>query len=390
MMTDRAIRLAIAGLGGAADLVLPWIGRVEGVVLAGGADVRPEARASFASHHGVPAFASVEELCDDPGIDAVWIETPNQYHCEHAICAAEKGKHVICAKPLATTMEECDRMIAAADSRGVTLIQGHSKIFDAPIQAIRDIVASGRLGRVIAVQTLLYNDWLQRPRLAEELDPARGGGIILRQGPHLVDIATYIMGRGPLSVRATAGAWDPNFAATGNFSAHLDFGDGVAADLLMNGYGYFDSTELHWDIGAMGARKTQAGEARHRRTSVLSPDEKYGASPDPAAQIRRRLGKHPPFFGLTIISCERGVIRQSPDGLFVYDGDGRTEVPVSDFVGRSAELIELRDSLRERRAAFPDGRWARATLETCLGIARSADEGREIVLERQVALNDRD
>lgn len=376
------LRVGVAGLGGAAQLVLEWFDKVEGVALAAAADLRNDACRDFTATYDLPAFASVEELAQASDVDAIWVETPNHLHCRHTLAAIAGGKHVICAKPLAVTTDECRQMIEAAERAGVLLIQGHSKIFDPPVRKMREIVASGRLGRVIHVQTMLYNDWLQRPRLDEELDEARGGGLVMRQAPHLVDIATYIVGRGPRSVRAVGGAFDTHFDTIGNFSALLDFGDGVGASLILNGYGWFDSNELHWDIGAMGARRTAPRVTRDRRTSILTADEKYSSGPDDAARARRAVGDHPPFFGLTIVSCEKGVIRQSPDGIYVYT-DQRSEEPVDPYMGRAAELIELRDSIREGRQAFPDGRWAMATLETCVAILRSIREKREIGLNQQ-------
>src|SRR5690348_14938785 len=199
------LRIGIAGLGAASRLVLPYMSKVPGVRLAGAADIRTEAREGFARAYGLAAFESVEGLCDFDGIDAVWIETPNHLHCRHVLAAAARGKHVICAKPLAATLEECDRMIAACRANGVQLLQGHSKVFDSPIRAMTDTARSGRLGQVIAVDSWWFNDWLRRPRLAEELDESRGAGFILRQAPHLVDIACYISGSPAVRVRAMTG-----------------------------------------------------------------------------------------------------------------------------------------------------------------------------------------
>ena len=91
-----------------------------------------------------------------------------------------------------------------------------------------------------------------------------------------------------------------------------------------------------------------------------------------------------PFFGLTIVSCERGVIRQSPDGLYIYDEDGCTEVPVPPNPERAAELFALRDALRDHKSVFPDAQWGAATLEACLAILESARSGKEVALTRQV------
>ena len=171
------LRIGIAGLGAASRLVLPSMGKVEGVRLAAAADIRAEARAAFTREYGLPAFESVEALCDSGKVDAVWIETPNHLHCAHTIAAAMRNKHVICAKPLAVTLDECDFMIAACRTAGVRLLQGHSKIFDSPVRAMADIAREGRLGRVIGIDSWWFNDWLRRSRLASELDETLGAGI---------------------------------------------------------------------------------------------------------------------------------------------------------------------------------------------------------------------
>ncbi len=97
-----------------------------------------------------------------------------------------------------------------------------------------------------------------------------------------------------------------------------------------------------------------------------------------------------PYFGLTVVSCERGAIRQSPDGLVVYgQKNGLQEIPVARTMrgGRAAELAELHRAITEDRPVQHDGRWGgRATLEVCFAILQSAYEDREVVLSHQVSL----
>jgi phthalate 4,5-cis-dihydrodiol dehydrogenase len=378
-MPGAELRVGIVGLGAASKLVLPYFDQVEGVRLAAAADLRPEARQAFTARFGLPAFAGVEELCRSNAIDAVWIETPNRFHAEHTIAAAGHGKHVISAKPLATTMDECGRMIAAARTAGVRLLVGHSKLFDAPIRAMGEIVRSGRLGQAIQIDTLLYNDWLRRPRLASELDESAGEGFLLRQAPHLVEIATYIAAAAPVSVRAMTGRWSATSPGAGNAAALMSFDSGAIGHLALNGYGYFDSSELSFGIGTMGDVRPR-GQKPRDMTGPLAAEQKYAAPSE--ADLRRRSDAQP-FVGLTIVACERGVIRQSPAGLLVYTEDGCEELSLPPPLGRAAELIELRDALRENRDVFPNGEWGRATVETCLAILRSAREGRDIALTQQ-------
>jgi phthalate 4,5-cis-dihydrodiol dehydrogenase len=367
------LRVGIAGLGAASRLVLPAFGGVEGVRLAAAADIRPEAREGFAQEHGLPAFATVTELCA-ADIDAVWIETPNRFHAEHAMTAAQHGKHVIVAKPMATSIEDCDRMISAARQNGVRLLQGHSKVFDPAIRAMAEIARSGRLGRVLQIDTLLFNDWLRRPRLASELDEKLGEGFLLRQAPHLVDIASHIAGARATWVRAATGHWAGDNPLAGNCAALIGFAGGAAAVIGMNGYGYFDGAELTFGIGGFGETRA-AGKKPALRRGALGEADKYAAPREAPAP-----GGAQPFFGLTIVSCENGVLRQSPAGLYLYTDDGRDELALPPNRGRAAELIELRDALAEGRDVFPNGEWGRATLETCLAILRSARDGKEVVL----------
>jgi phthalate 4,5-cis-dihydrodiol dehydrogenase len=372
------LRIGIAGLGAASRLVLPYMDKVKGVRLIAAADIREEARGGFVRESGLPAFASVEELCESGSVDAVWIETPNHLHCAHVVAAAERGKHVICAKPLAASLDECDHMIAVCRRAGVRMLLGHSKIFDSPVRAMAEIARSGRLGRVIGIDSWWYNDWLRRPRLASELDENLGAGFILRQAPHLIDIATYIAGSRALRVRAMTGRWDGDVPTDGNCAALIQFKSGAVANLSLNGYGYFASSELTWDIGIFGMRK--AGGKPAGRSAPLSEVEKYADS----ARRERKTGEAMPFVGLTIVSCERGVMRQSPDGIYLYTDEGREEIAVPPYLGRAAELIELRDALAEERDVFPNGEWGKANLEICLTILRSSREGRDIELRHQM------
>ena len=90
---------------------------------------------------------------------------------------------------MALTAADCDAMIAVARKAGVKLIYGHSRAYDPPIRALRDIVRSGRYGRVAMLHNWTYTDLLYRARAAWELDTGRGGGVVYIQAPHQIDIA---------------------------------------------------------------------------------------------------------------------------------------------------------------------------------------------------------
>ena len=98
---------------------------------------------------------------------------------------------------------------------------------------------------------------------------------------------------------------------------------------------------------------------------------------------------HQPFFGMTLVTCERGDMRQSPDGIYIYGEQGKREIPLAKGIrGRQAEVKELYDALFNDRPLFHDGRWGEATLEVCLGICKSSQEKKEIAMIHQVPVRD--
>ena len=381
------LRVGVAGLGAASKQILPHIDRVPGMKLAAGADTRPDAVEEFRKKYGRAAFDSVEEMYDSGEIDAVWIATPNVNHAEHTVAAAERGIHIIVEKPTAVTLEEVDRMIAAADKHRVKLVQGHSKVYGPAIQEIRRIVASGKLGKIIQISSFNANDWLQRPRLASEVDTSVGGGLVFRQGPHMIDIIRYIGGGMVKSVRAITGRNDKNFNTEGDFTAFLEFENGCAATAVFNGYGFFDAAELTWGIGEGGKRLPEEDTGKHppggRLKGAVDMEYKY-AHPRTTEDRATRERSSQSFFGLTVVACEHGVIRQSPNGLFVYTESGKEEIACAKDEGRAAELKSLQEAIDAHRAPFLDGRWGKATLEVCLAMLQSSQQGREITLKHQV------
>lgn len=391
------LRLGIAGAGIAALQVLPHVQRLsDRMALTALADLRRDNMEHLQARYGQPIamFDDVAEMCSSNEVDAVWVASPNDLHAKHSIIAAENGKHVICEKPMAITLEQCQAIIDAVEAHGVKYVQGHSKVYETVFRRMAEVINGGELGRVVHIQTWNWNDWLIRALMPAEVDTSKGAGVVFRQGPHQTDIVRYLGGGAVRSVRASAGRWEPNFPdCEGNYTAFLDFESGVAATMVFDGYGYFDVAELTWGIGE-GGRKHLNSESlipRPRPEGPVTADEKYalvragnpyglgaGSGPDPNAP--RRM----PFFGLTVVSCECGVIRQSPDGLYIYGKDGRREILIEEQMGRSAELQEMCDAVAEDRPTFLDARWGMATAEICMAILESSRTRREIMLKHQV------
>ena len=193
-MKTKELRIGIAGLGGAGLKLLLRLRDAEGVELAGATDNRAEARDAFEATYCRPAYATIAAMCRSRAIDAVYIATPSPLHCEHTLQAVRAGKHVMCEKPLATNLADCDRMIQEAQRAGVVLLQGHSKVLEAPISTLHGVITSGRIGEVFHIDALNYNDWMRRPRLVPEIDTDKGGGVVFRQAPQQIDMVRYLIG----------------------------------------------------------------------------------------------------------------------------------------------------------------------------------------------------
>jgi phthalate 4,5-cis-dihydrodiol dehydrogenase len=395
------LRLGVAGLGVGSTLFLPGVERSPHAEIVAAADLRPSARDAFAARYHGRTYAGVAELCADRDVDVIWIATPNQFHCEHTVLAAEHGKHVICTKPMALTVEECERMCRAAEANGVKLLCGQTYSMSPDIQAMWRESRSGALGRLIAINTWLYTDWLLKPRVAEELDESLGGGVVYRHAPHLIDTVRLLGGGRVRSVRAIVGRWMRERPCPGNFSAWLEFEDGTPATIVYNGYGYFDTSELTWGIGnrmysdaervlvrgplRRGEIDSEAAKEGMRFGAGGSDATSQGTGQAAAAAVGTRA--HIGWFGITVASFERGDIRQSPNGLYVYDDDGRREIPVEGGRGTGMlELKEMHDALHSGAPILHDGRWATATLEVANAMVRSGNERREILLDRQCSL----
>jgi phthalate 4,5-cis-dihydrodiol dehydrogenase len=99
----------------------------------------------------------------------------------------------------------------------------------------------------------------------------------------------------------------------------------------------------------------------------------------------RPAAPHQIHWGITILSCERGDMRQSSDGISIFDDSGRREVPIPG--GPTADVVdELYQAVVTDRPPLRDGRWEKATLEVCLAVLQSSNERREILLRHQVPL----
>jgi predicted dehydrogenase len=160
-------------------------------------DNRPGAAASFSSSYGGRAYDSLDQFLADPDLKVVTICTPSGMHLEPALAAIEAGKHVIVEKPLEITLERCDRMIEAADKKGVQLAGIFPSRFHAVSKVIKANIDNGRFGRLALGDA--YVKWFRSDDYYRSSNwkgtwKYDGGGALMNQSIHAIDLLQWFMG----------------------------------------------------------------------------------------------------------------------------------------------------------------------------------------------------
>lgn len=386
-MTSNPVRLGVVGLGRAFMLMIPTFDADPRVKLVAAAAPRQESRTAFEQEYGGKGYESVEALCADPDVEAVYIATPHQMHVDHVLAAARAGKHILVEKPLAISMEDADRMVDAARAAGVHLIVGPSHSFDLPVDLAARMIESGEFGALRMIQALNYTDFLYRPRRPEELRTEEGGGVMFSQAIHQIDVVRRLAGGMADKVVAFTGNWDPKRPTEGAFTALMSFATGCVANLTYSGYAHFDSDIWMNDVGELGQVKNPGSYGKARRALMdLDPEAEarlkstrtFGSG---AAVIEAAHNEH---FGPVIALCDRADLRLTPDGIEVF-GDTERRFIEAPFgpAPRKTVVEALFRAVRENVAPVQTGEWGLASLEVCHAILRSAETGQPVALQRQ-------
>jgi predicted dehydrogenase len=172
------------------------------------------------------SHGSYEALLADPDVDAVYIPLPNHLHMEWTIKAAEAGKHVLCEKPLALTSADAQAMVDACAAHGVSFMEAFMYRLHPSWIAVRELVASGRIGRLRAVQSwfsYFNDDPLNIRNIA-----AAGGGALMDIGCYNINLSRMLFGAEPGRIEASI-TRDPELGVDILTSALMEFPDGGIA-----------------------------------------------------------------------------------------------------------------------------------------------------------------
>jgi predicted dehydrogenase len=162
-----------------------------------------EMRDRFGAHK---AYSDLDALLRDDEVQAVYIASPQHRHCEETVRAATAGKHVLCEKPMAVTLDECQQMVEACADAGVALATAYYRRWYPKARKLKELLAGGAIGQPICARVFIAgryapaaDDWKHW-----RVEAVAGGGAMMDVGSHRLDIICYLLGE-PLSVAGLTG-----------------------------------------------------------------------------------------------------------------------------------------------------------------------------------------
>jgi predicted dehydrogenase len=279
---------------------------------------------TVADELGIPtAHPSYDALLADPAVDAVYIPLPNHLHMDWTIAALRAGKHVLCEKPLAMTADDAQRMVDVAHETGLHLMEAFMYRHHPTWVAAMDIVTSGRIGTVTAVQSWFsyFNDDTANIRNILEY----GGGALFDIGCYSVNLSRMVFGGEPSHVQASLRR-DPVTGVDALVSAILDFDDGIASFTC-----------------AIRSEPDQRVDI-YGTTGRISIDIPFNIPPDRPTRIRLTAGGDPPIEPDTTVlefpTADPYTVEVERFAEAVLDG-GPTPVPPEDAVANLRVIEEI-------------------------------------------------
>jgi predicted dehydrogenase len=191
---------------------------------------------SFAEAHGCQAFTTSDDVLKRDDVDLVMVALPNFLHEQAAVEAASAGKHVFLEKPMADTLEECDRILDAVNRARIHLLVAHSQRYFASTIRAREILQTGEIGQPVFATDTWYKNFGVEMRLPWFLDRATGGGMWLMNGAHMIDRTCWVLDTEVESVRAWIGSPFHGLPADDANMALLTLRNGLHATIVHAGY----------------------------------------------------------------------------------------------------------------------------------------------------------
>ncbi len=343
---DLKVHFAVAGCGTISRFHLNAIRSIEDAALCGVYDTVPESAGAAAAAYGVQVYPTYAALVADRAVDAVCICTPSHLHAPLALEAIRAGKHVLVEKPVALTLADCDAIAAAAQRAGVQVGVVSQLRYGPAIARVRHALESGLLGRLTRCDLYMkyyrpqsyYDSGTWRGTLSMD-----GGGALMNQGIHGVDLVRYLMG--PV---------DSIYALSGTLVRDIEVEDTLTAVVA-------------WHCGAHGV-------------------------------IQASVGDYPGFPRRIEINGEAGTIVVEEDRIVKWEVEGgdacrayeqpaapgvrsHSEAAAIDPAGHIAQLRNFIDAVRGEGTLLVDEAEGRKALALVLAAYHSAELGQPVPVE---------
>lgn len=224
--------IGVIGLGSVSSAHLNAIEHIATAQLVAAADTNPDALTRVQDKYGCKGYSDYRELLQEDAVDVVIVCLPHFLHMEASVAALEAGKHVFVEKPMAINVEQCDRMIEAAQKSQKLLSVGHMHHFFPKNVAVKCMLDTRELGDLVMVRDEGYRPFGVQGRSAWYLDKATQGGLWYQNGIHLIDRSCWWVGSRVVAVKATIGSRFHDFSADDVAMAMLHFENGVYATLI--------------------------------------------------------------------------------------------------------------------------------------------------------------
>ena len=265
------------------------------------ANLRPESLKRLATDFNIPkTYTDFGEMAADPNVDAVVNALPNYLHASVSIQMLQAGKHVLCEKPMAMSVAEGEKMMEASRQSGGKLMIGHMWRFDREILWLRDVVASGRLGKIFKVKShevIIYeffgedpptDSWFVKREFA-------GGGALADVGIHSFDTLRFVLGEvRPTKVFARIGTYFKDIEVDDTATVMLEFEGGVAALIELGWYQlYGDEKQGYTQVfGSKGYARAVPSELRmyvEGEWSIVRPKMPKREQQEPLATFQAQM-----------------------------------------------------------------------------------------------------
>jgi myo-inositol 2-dehydrogenase/D-chiro-inositol 1-dehydrogenase len=345
------VRVGLIGSGFVSALHHEAFRRVPGAAVVAVASPTPGHAERFAAERAIPRhFLDERALLDLKEVDLVVLGHPNDLHCETAVRAAQAGKHVVVEKPMAPSLEECDRMIAACERAGVILGYAEELCFAPKYVRLKQLVDEGALGKVHLVKQSEKHDG---PHSAWFYDTNRsGGGVTFDMGCHAIEFFRWILG-GPDGGKAVVSSV---FAQMGTY-VHGGRGDGDDEAVLI----------VNFADGAIGL----AEESWTKPGGMDDRAEVFGSGGQAYADL---------LFGNSLRAYSGAGYGYAVEKAGTTRG---WSFPVFEEIwnyGFPQEMEHFTDCVRSGRVPVENGQDGRAVVEIVCALYASAGEGRRVDL----------